>query len=121
MSTTLSQSIGIDIAKDSFTACVCKSFAGSDPVFSEVVTFNNTKPGFNKLVKWVRKLTSSEPLLSYVMEATGIYYEPLAYHLDKLGLKVSVVLPNMVKHYGKSLNIKSKTDAIDARMIARMG
>jgi transposase len=30
-------------------------------------------------------------------------------------------LPNMVKHYGKSLNIKSKTDIIDARMIARMG
>ena len=55
------------------------------------------------------------------MEATGIYYEPLAYHLHKLHLQVAVLLPNKVKHYAKSLNIKSKTDKIDASIIARMG
>lgn len=122
MSTILRQSVGIDIAKDSFTACVCKSSGDANPVFSDVVKFDNTKPGFNRLVKWVRKLTAAAaPASNYVMEATGIYYEPLAYHLQDLKLHVSVVLPNMVKHYGKSLNIKSKTDIIDARMIARMG
>jgi transposase len=55
------------------------------------------------------------------MEATGIYYEPLAYHLNKLHQRVSVVLPNKVKHYAKSLNIRSKTDYLDARTIARTG
>jgi transposase len=55
-----------------------------------------------------------------VMEATGIYYESLAHYLHGLKFQVSVVLPNMVKHFGKSLNIKSKTDIIDAAMIGRM-
>ena len=32
-----------------------------------------------------------------------------------------MVLPNKVKHFAKSWNVKSKTDAIDARLIARMG
>ena len=88
---------------------------------SDVMEFENSKTGFNQLVKWARRVGLKELRSHYVMEATGIYYEPLAYHLIKLGLSVSVVLPNMVKHFGKSLNIKSKTDAIDARMIARLG
>jgi transposase len=120
MNSTIRQSIGIDIAKDSFTACICKVPSDSGLVFSDVVTFDNSKTGFNQLVKWVRKIAVAEAPAMYVMEATGIYYEPLAYHLHRLELNVSVVLPNMVKHYGKSLNIKSKTDNIDARMIARM-
>jgi transposase len=41
--------------------------------------------------------------------------------LHKLNLPVSVILPNKVKHYAKSLNIKTKTDIVDARVIAHMG
>jgi hypothetical protein len=55
------------------------------------------------------------------MEATGIYYESLAYHLSRLNLQVSVVLNNKVKHFSKSLNIKTKTDIVDARIIGKMG
>ena len=55
------------------------------------------------------------------MEATGIYYEGLAYHLARLKQNVSVILPNKVKHFSKSLNIKTKTDIVDARIIAKMG
>ena len=54
------------------------------------------------------------------MEATGIYYEQLAYHLNKLNKKVSVLLPNKVSHYSKSLNVKTKTDQVDAQIIAIM-
>ncbi|WP_347157070.1 IS110 family transposase [Pontibacter chitinilyticus] len=45
----------------------------------------------------------------------------MAYHLHKLKQSVSVVLPNKVKHFGKSLNVKSKTDRIHARVIAQLG
>jgi transposase len=55
------------------------------------------------------------------MEATGIYYEGIAYHLHKLRQPVCVILPNKVKHYAKSLNVKTKTDVVDARIIAQMG
>jgi transposase len=119
MEMILPQSVGIDIAKETFTACVCTRTGGSN--LGEVVQFDNSKRGFNQLLKWVRKSVSALADVVFVMEATGIYYEPLAYHLNKLHLKLAVVLPNKVKHYAKSLNIKSKTDIIDARIIAQMG
>jgi transposase len=121
METIIRQSVGIDIAKATFAACICKQSSSCQLQHSEVMQFDNCKRGFNQLLKWVRKnkVIIDEPV--FVMEATGIYYEPLAYHLHKLSLHVSVVLPNKVKHYAKSLNVKSKTDLIDARLIAQMG
>ncbi|MBK6892468.1 MAG: IS110 family transposase [Flavobacteriales bacterium] len=37
------------------------------------------------------------------------------------GKQVHVVLPNKFKHFAASLNVKSKTDAIDAKLLARFG
>lgn len=54
------------------------------------------------------------------MEATGIYYEPLAYHLHRLNLQMIVILPNKAKYYAKSLNVKTKNDSMDARVLAIM-
>jgi transposase len=121
MEPVIRQSIGIDIAKDCFTACICWHFATGKNVLSEVETFDNTPRGFNQLVKWVRKVCQPLPQAVFVMEATGIYYEPLAYHLYKLKQLACVILPNKVKYYSQSLNVKSKTDAIDAIVIAQMG
>jgi transposase len=55
------------------------------------------------------------------MEATGVYYESLAYYLSAQGYQLSVVLPTRMKHYQKSLEIKSKTDSLDAKVLARLG
>ncbi|MBK9736999.1 MAG: transposase [Saprospiraceae bacterium] len=59
--------------------------------------------------------------LYFVMEATGIYYENLAYFLNEKHQKVIVILPNKTKNYSKTLSIKSKTDPLDARMITQFG
>ena len=108
------QSVGIDISKDSFTCCVCKRDDKMSLIFSEVSEFKNEKTGFNRFVKWARKQTGKGVSVTYVMEATGVYYEPLAYHLNKLKKDVHVALPSKIKHYFKSLNIKTKTDINDA-------
>jgi transposase len=55
------------------------------------------------------------------MEATGVYYERLAHHLHNLKQVVHVVLPNTSKHYFSSLNVKTKTDALDAKILSRFG
>jgi len=115
------QSIGIDISKDTFTACLCMVDENGNLIFSKVSDFENRKHGFNQFVKWVRKQAEPKIPTTFLMEATGIYYESLAYHLHNLKQNVSVILPNKVKHYAKSLNIKSKTDSIDARIIAQLG
>ncbi|WP_148561755.1 IS110 family transposase [Pontibacter korlensis] len=52
------QCVGIDIAKLSFTACVCKLSPNSGLCFSQVATFDNSTRGFNQLLKWARKQTT---------------------------------------------------------------
>ena len=121
MDQTTTQCVGIDISKSSFSACICTRQQSGEELLSDVHDFKNQKTGFNQLVKWSRKITNSEAEVVFVMEATGVYYESLAHHLHKLKQSVCVLLPNKVNHFAKSLNIKTKTDKVDARLIARMG
>lgn len=121
MNEIIKQCVGIDISKDTFTVCVCRRDLSGKEYLSETVDFKNLKTGFNQLVKWSRKITDPSIETLFVMEATGIYYENLAHHLHRLNLPVSVLLPNKVKHFAKSLNVKTKTDQVDARIIARLG
>jgi transposase len=121
MNQLIKQSVGIDISKESFTACVCSRLQTGEEQLSEVLEFKNHKTGFNQLVKWSRKFTVPSLDVTFVMEATGVYSENLAYHLYKLKQPVCVLLPNKVHHFAKSLNVKTKTDKVDARVIARMG
>lgn len=117
----LKQCIGIDISKDSFTACLCKREYSGGISFSKVASFTNEKTGFNQLLRWVKSESESTVDLVYLMEATGVYYESLAHHLYKLKKTVHVALPNTTKHYFSSLNIKTKTDAVDAKWLSQFG
>ena len=116
---TLKQSIGIDVAKDSLVCCIGKLDPDGQQIFSKTKSFNNAPDGFDQLLNWVN-LSECEDLI-FVMEATGVYYENLAYWLDNHNQKLSVLLPNKVKHFAKSLNIKTKTDGIDAQLLSRIG
>jgi len=117
----IKQSVGIDISKDSFTACLCTKRKDDSLHFSDVLKFKNEKQGFNQLIRWVRKFQGKGTELVFLMEATGIYYESLAHHLSKIKQSVHVVLPNISKHYFSSLNVKTKTDKIDAKILSRFG
>lgn len=118
---TQKQSIGIDISKDTFTACFCLLYQDGHLQFSEVKKFKNDKTGFNQLLRWTRKVKDSSIGISFLMEATGVYYENLAYHLYEIKQQVHVVLPNTSKHYFKSLNVKTKTDEVDAKILSQFG
>lgn len=85
-------------------------------------SFDNTDTGFKSLEEWLAKKRIGELLVHLTMEATGVYYEHLAYHFHaRPSFVVHVVLPNVSKAFLKSLNLKSKTDEIDARGLGRMG
>src|SRR5690554_259092 len=118
---TQKQSIGIDISKDTFTACFCLLYQDGRLQFSDVKKFKNDKTGFNQLLRWSRKVKDSSIEISFLMEATGVYYENLAYHLYDVKQQVHVVLPNTSKHYFASLNIKTKTDELDAKILSQFG
>ena len=56
-----------------------------------------------------------------MVEATGVYYEELAYFLADNQQLLRVLLPNKVKHFARSTELKSKTDQLDARLLCRFG
>jgi transposase len=68
----------------------------------------------------VSKLLALKPS-SVVMEATGIYYLDLALELTAAGLPVSVINPKSFHNFAKLMLKNSKTDAIDAQLLAEYG
>jgi len=57
----------------------------------------------------------------FVVEATGVYYENLAYFLAENNYSVAVILPNKTKNFFKTLENKSKTDSLDAAGLTQFG
>jgi len=84
-------------------------------------TFDNTKKGFEALLAWIKKNTVAEVVVRFVMEATGVYHEQLAYFLDDNNEEVTVVLPNKISNYMRTLEVKTITDRTASEAIARFG
>jgi len=117
----LRQNLGIDIAKDSFVASFTVLLTGQIVKHKGTKLFKNNKDGFEKFLNWSKKFQAQDVKLSFTMEATGVYYESLAYYLFGKDYTVHVLLPNKAKKFAESLNIKSKTDKIDAKILGQMG
>lgn len=117
---TVKQCIGIDVSKDSLDCCIGSVDLSQNQTFSKSKKFSNTEEGFRELLKWITTEDEVGEVL-FVMEATGVYYENLAYWLNNQDQKLCVLLPNKVKHFAKSLNVKTKTDSKDAKLLSQLG
>lgn len=118
-------SLGIDIDKDEFSACLL-SYHLIEQTHRVIArkTFKNRQSGFKTCLKWARRHTGKQSgPLRVTMEATGVYYEPLALHVKENhpSIHLAVVLPSKSKQYIKSRGLRSKTDKIDAFGLALMG
>ena len=89
--------------------------ASDDDALAE--RFANDEQGHGQLVTRLRELS---PRL-VVMEATGNFQLELSIVLASAKLPMAVVNPRQVRDFAKALGILAKTDAIDARTIARFG
>jgi len=116
----LKYSVGIDLAKASFKACLTTIDENLIVKVKSTSTFSNSIEGFSMMIKWVAKNRKDDRPLFFLMEATGIYYEQLAWLLFKKQFNVSVILPNKSKRYMQSLGLKSKNDKIDAQGLSYM-
>lgn len=114
-------SIGIDISMDDFHVCIKVRTKNEAIKIKGTRTFKNTAKGFNEFLQWTLKRKLEDCPSLFVMEATGVYYENLAHFLYSKDQDVSVVLANKVKNYAKSLNVKTKTDKADSKLIAELG
>ena len=89
------QIIGIDISKDTFNACYGTFNTDGSKVTSKPRVFINNIEGFKELINWKNQhIDKTKSPVLFVMEATGVYYEKLAYFLSKHKQLTSVILPN---------------------------
>jgi transposase len=120
--TVIRQKAGIDISKSTLDVTFAELLDTQQIRIKATRKFKNTLKGYELLLKWILKQCKGQSVdLSFVMEATGVYYEELAHFLYNHGHVVHVELPNKVKAYAKSWNQKSKTDKIDATLLAKLG
>lgn len=103
--------LGIDVSKAKLD--IALRFADGK-IRSKVIA--NNSMGFSELTAWLSKFELSG--LHVCMEATGIYWEAVAEYLADAAFKVSVVNPSRIKAHGLSRQVRTKTDAVDARLIA---
>lgn len=115
------QVVGIDVSMDKLDIILCYINNEQEIITQFSTIIDNKLKAFKKLTSMVEKYRIKEVPLWYNMEATGVYYEDLAYYLSGKESQVSVILPNKGKQYCKSLNQKGKTDKMDAKMLARYG
>lgn len=67
-------------------------------------------------IKEVFKAISRECRI--VLEATGKYHRVAHRTLEEMGFNVQVVNPYQSKHFAKAMNLRCKTDKVDAKMLA---
>jgi transposase len=121
MKKIVKQVVGIDVAQKELVVCLGRMYDDWTPELYTHRTFANTQKGFMALVTWVKKFTDQVITVRYVMEATGVYHEPLAYFLEEQGWAVSIVLPNKISNYFRTLEVKTVTDKTSSEVIARFG
>jgi transposase len=115
------QVVGIDVAQKELVVCVGRMYDDLEPELYANKTFANTQNGFQKLLGWVEKLMDETVAVRYVMEATGVYHEAFTYFLDSQAQDISIVLPNKISNYIRTLDVKTVTDKTASEAIARFG
>lgn len=99
--------VGIDVAKPHLDV--------SSSQASAVKRFDNEPRGFEKILAWLPPADQCQ----IVLESTGAYHVELVDFLVERGYAVAVVLPSRVRDFARGMGWLAKTDAIDARLLAR--
>jgi transposase len=99
--------VGIDVSKDHLDVAFRPT--------GEAVRFTNDERGIAALLA---RLKDAPPEL-IVLESTGGYEQPVAVAVTEAGWAARIIDPTRARAFAKSLGQHSKTDAIDARVLAQ--
>lgn len=121
MNKILKQVLGVDVDQKKLVVTLGRLTEGLSIELYARKVFDNNKKGFLSLLKWAGSSSDKSIPLQIVMEATGVYHEKFAYFLDERECALSVVLPNKISNYMRTLDIKTVTDKSCSQAIARFG
>jgi transposase len=106
-------SVGIDVSKASLQV-VLRGEQGE-----QARTCAHTAAGFDELQRWLLAHAVTPQRTQVAVEASGSYSDAISQFLYEQGYLVSVLNPAVLVDYRRSVNVRSKTDALDARLLAR--
>lgn len=110
----LSGAVGIDVSKSKFNTC----YMADKQSRSQQGEFTSDAAGHAKFLAWLDRVGGGRAL-HLCLEETGCYGRALAAFLHEAGHQVSIVNAALIKNFGRSLNVRTKNDVVDAWLIAR--
>jgi transposase len=114
--------IGIDVAKETFDAAIDIGGGAVSPLTP--APFERSPRGVEQMLAWIDDVLGDRaPDARAVMEATGRYSIELSAWITQArpAMMPAIVNPELVWAFARSLGLRGKTDAIDARALARYG
>ena len=121
MEKRLKQSLGIDVSKLNLSLSLGFLSDKLEKEFKSHPDVPNDISGYRELLKWLGKSIDPSVDMLVVMEATGVYHQGIAHYLHSKGYAVCVMQSGRVKRYAQSLDQRSKTDALDSKMLSMLG
>ena len=121
MDKILKQCLGIDVSKLSLSLSLGYLTNDLSKKFESHIDVSNDLYGFKILHKWLEKSLETGVNFTIVMEATGVYHQHAAHYLYEQGYDICIMQSGRVKRYAQSLDQRSKTDALDSRMLSMLG
>ena len=114
--------IGVDVAQNELVCCLIGLMSNMEIKIIGRKKVANTPKGLGELYHWAIKQCKQDGLLpEFVMEATGVYHLALANYLVDHQLSASVVLPNKISNYMRTLVLKTINDDTCSESIAKYG
>jgi len=121
MKKIVKQVLGTDVSQKELVVCLGRMYDDWTPELYARKTFANDSKGFSCLLLWLKNLIDPSLPIRFVMEATGVYHESFAYYLEGQGFEVSIVLPNKISNYVRTLETKTVTDKTACDAITLFG
>lgn len=121
MNKILKQCLGVDVSKKSLSLVVGLLTPSLQKEFKAGNDVSNDLSGFKELDRWLVNVLAPNVEFMVLMEATGTYHQKLAHYLHGKGYKVCIMQSGRVKRYAQSLDQRSKTDALDSKMLSMLG
>lgn len=121
MKKVVKQVLGVDVAQKELVVTLGRMYDDLSIELYAYNVFKNNEAGITALIKWVQNLTIVEINVRFVMEATGVYHQKFAYYLDEHSFEASIVLPNKISNYMRTLELKTINDKTCSEAIAQFG
>ncbi|MFZ5392153.1 MAG: IS110 family transposase [Patescibacteria group bacterium] len=109
------KTIGIDVAKDKLDICLL-----GDRQKTKNLQVANNQQGIHKMVEKLNFYQVNDDI-PIVIEATGGYHYGIMFNLMEKGYRVCLINPLLTKKYSHGSIRKTKTDKIDAQLLAEIG